>query len=385
MVRLGDVCDIQAGGTPSRSNPNYWKNGNIPWVKIGDMGGKNVNSASEFITEEGIKNSSAKLFPAGIILFTIFATLGEVSILKTASATNQAIAGISPISKKNIEVEFLYFYLLSIKKHVISTGRGVAQNNINLSILRNIEIPLPPLEVQRKIAETLDAASELLAMRKNQLAELDKLIQSVFYDMFGDPVVNSMNWIKEKLNLYIEFLTSGSRGWSSYFSDCGEMFLTIKNVKNNTIFLGNIQFVNAPNTQEATRTKVQEGDLLISITADLGRTGVVTQHIAEYGAYINQHLSLIRLKRDLLNPIYASFFFESEGGKTQFESKNQVGVKSGLNFDAIKSLEILVPPIENQTQFAETVQKIEEQKALVQKAIDETQALFDSLMNEYFE
>lgn len=104
-----------------------------------------------------------------------------------------------------------------------------------------------------------------------------------------------------KLSEFILFLTSGSRGWAQYFSDSGEFFITIKNVKNCRISLDEVQHIMRPNNAEAKRIRVQQSDLLISITADLGRTGVVSKEIAEHGAYINQHLTCIRLNKDILD------------------------------------------------------------------------------------
>lgn len=161
VVPLGEICDIQAGGTPSRYKNEYWINGNIPWVKIGDMNSKFISSTNEFITESGLKNSAAKLFPKGTLLFSIFATLGAVSILDIEATTNQAIAGINIKSRKDVYNFFLYYYLISIKKDIEKIGRGVAQNNINLGILKRYPISIPSLEKQVKIAQTLDKASEL--------------------------------------------------------------------------------------------------------------------------------------------------------------------------------------------------------------------------------
>ena len=114
MARLGDICEIQSGGTPARSNCTYWEGGTIPWVKISDIKGKHLNKTEEYITESGLQNSSAKLFPKGTILYTIFATLGETCILDIDAATNQAIAGLT-VKSDNICREYLYYYLFSLK------------------------------------------------------------------------------------------------------------------------------------------------------------------------------------------------------------------------------------------------------------------------------
>ena len=203
--------------------------------------------------------------------------------------------------------------------------------------------------------------------------------------MFGDPKTNPNGYPIRQLSEYIEFLTSGSRGWAQYCVDSGtEWFITIKNVKDCRISLDNMQPVNAPDNAEAKRTKVQEGDLLISITADLGRTGVVTKEIAEHGAFINQHLTCIRLNQKVLNPLYVAYFMESPAGKEQFESKNQSAVKAGLNFNSINSLRLIVPPMDEQKAFVDFVTQTDKSKAAVQKALDEAQLLFDSLMQKYF-
>ena len=180
------------------------------------------------------------------------------------------------------------------------------------------------------------------------------------------------------------FLTSGSRGWSRYFTDSGEYFITIKNVKNCRITLQDVQYVTPPDTAEAKRTKVQENDLLISITADLGRTGVVTKRIAEHGAYINQHLTCIRLNLKKANPIYVAYYMESDAGKEQFASKNQSAVKAGLNFNAINSLKLVVPPLDLQNDFAAFVECVDQQKQTIQQSLDKLELMKKALMQEYF-
>ena len=155
-------------------------------------------------------------------------------------------------------------------------------------------------------------------------------------------------------------------------------------VKNCSIIVDDVQHIIPPDNAEAKRTKVQEGDLLISITADLGRTGVVSKDIAQYGAYINQHLTCIRLKKDRLNPLYAAYYLESEAGKIQFQSKNQSAVKAGLNFNAINSLQMMVPPLEMQNKFVCFVEQTEKTKVIISRSLEKLETLKKALMQEYF-
>ena len=180
--------------------------------------------------------------------------------------------------------------------------------------------------------------------------------------MFGDPLNNTKELPVHQLSEFISFLTSGSRGWAKYHSDEGEWFITIKNVKDCKISLEDVQCITPPQNVEADRTRLKEGDLLISITADLGRTGVVTKEIADHGAYINQHLTCIRLDRTVLNPLYVAYFMESDAGKKQFFEKNLSSVKAGLNFDSIRTLQLLVPPVEDQRRFVEFVEQSDKSK-----------------------
>ena len=243
------------------------------------------------------------------------------------------------------------------------TKKSVNQASFAVKDLKQIKIEVPLLDEQNRVVYILDKLQKIIDMRKGELVSLDDLIKARFVEMFGDTVTNPLGWEEHRLDEYIEFLTSGSRGWARYFVDEeNELFITIKNVKNNHITLDNIQYIKAPENKEAGRTKVKSGDLLISITADLGRTGVVDDDIAERGAYINQHLSLARLDRMRINPLFVSYFLETEGGKMQFESKSQNGVKAGLNFDAIKSLKILVPPLDMQESYLNFVNQVDKSK-----------------------
>ncbi|ELV8018442.1 restriction endonuclease subunit S [Campylobacter upsaliensis] len=177
-VKLGDICEIVSGGTPSRDKIEYWHNGTIPWVKIADVKNNVVNQTQEFITELGLENSSAKIFKKGTLLYTIFATLGETAILNIDAATNQAIAAL--IEAYDYDTKFLMYCLMSMKDYVNSLGRGVAQNNINQTMLKNFTIPLPPLCEQQEIVKKLDLLVSLandFVITKENLKRIEKRIE----------------------------------------------------------------------------------------------------------------------------------------------------------------------------------------------------------------
>ena len=267
------------------------------------------------------------------------------------------------LPKDNVLPEYLCYVVRHMHLEKYFTGATIP--HIYFRDYKNEKFNLDSLDKQAEIIEILGKAESIILKRRKELAELDNLIKARFVEMFGDPKSNPNSYPIGQLSEHIEFLTSGSRGWAQYCVDNGsEWFITIKNVKDCRISIDNMQPINAPDNAEAKRTKVQEGDLLISITADLGRTGVVTKEIADHGAYINQHLTCIRLNKEILNPLYVAFFMESPAGKEQFESKNQSAVKAGLNFNSINSLRLLVPPMDEQSAFVEFVHQVDKSKVV---------------------
>ena len=260
---------------------------------------------------------------------------------------------------------YLYFFMESYIDELRKQSIGGVIKYIKLKNLTDALIELPCIEVQRKIVNIISKSKEIVRRKENEFELLDELVRARFVEMFGDPIQNSKGYPIRQFSDYIISLTSGSRGWAKYcVNDGKEWFITIKNVKDCNIITDNIQPINAPSNAEAKRTKVEEGDLLISITADLGRTGVVTKEVAEHGAYINQHLSCIRIDREILNPLYVAYYMESSAGKRQFIQKNQSAVKAGLNFNSINSLKLLVPPMEEQNKFIRFVKQIDKSRLL---------------------
>ena len=309
------------------------------------------------------------------------ATCGMLNICEPYSYVNGNAMALDNLADE-VDIKYLYYYLLNRGFDDVITGS--AQPQIVRQSLQKVSITYPDRERQVEIVSSLEKVSELIALRKEQLAKLDQLVKSQFIELFGDPVVNSKGWPVCELSEYIQFLTSGSRGWAQYFTESGECFITIKNVKNCRITLDDVQYVVPPDNAEAKRTRVHEGDLLISITADLGRTGVVTKEIADYGGYINQHLTCIRLNQDAVRPLYVAYYMESEAGKSQFHAKNQSAVKAGLNFNSINSLRLMVPPIELQDRFISFVEQTDKSKLAIQQSLDKLELLKKSLMQEYF-
>lgn len=340
-VKLEDVCER---GTSSLMQKDIVdKNGKYPVYGASGRIGSMETYQQEHQTVAVVKDG------AGI---------GRTMLLPEKSSVIGTMQYLIP--KNCIESEYLYYVVKYM--HLEKYFSGATIPHIYFRDYKTEEFNLHDKTEQREIVSTLKRIEAIISNRQEQLTKLDELVKARFVEMFGDPKLNPYRFPCNSLSTYITFLTSGSRGWSQYFTDSGEYFITIKNVKNCKITLQDVQYVAPPDNAEAKRTKVQKNDLLISITADLGRTGVVTEEIANHGAYINQHLTCIRLKDEQVNPLYVAYYMESDAGKEQFTAKNQSAVKAGLNFNAINSLKLMAPPLSLQNQFADFVAEVDKSK-----------------------
>ena len=181
IAKISDFAKTTSGGTPSRANPEFYT-GNIPWIKSGDLNDGNVSEATEFITKEALKSSSAKLFPAGTLMIALYgATIGKLGILTIDAATNQAVCGI--FVSEGVETKYLFYFLLQHRQELIKQGAGGAQPNISQGIIRDIEVPLPPLPEQRRIVARIEELFSRLdagvAALRHAKAQLQRYRQSV--------------------------------------------------------------------------------------------------------------------------------------------------------------------------------------------------------------
>ena len=197
-VPLQQICAIQIGKTPSRSVPEYW-GGELPWVTISDFAaGRIVTTTKEKITGIGAAKSGSKRIPRGTLLLSFKLSLGKRTLAGCDLFTNEAIAALRVLDHDVADRDYLYWALGSIDYDRL-VDRAAKGKTLNKAKLKRLQIPLPPLAEQKRIAGILDAADALRAKRREALAQLDTLLQSIFLDMFGDPVTNPMGWEERTL------------------------------------------------------------------------------------------------------------------------------------------------------------------------------------------
>ena len=377
MARLGDICEIQSGGTPARSNCTYWEGGTIPWVKISDIKGKHLNKTEEYITESGLQNSSAKLFPKGTILYTIFATLGETCILDIDAATNQAIAGLT-VKSDIIYREYLYYYLFSLKSVVDNLGRGVAQNNINMSILRNLPVPLPPLDEQRKIAAVLDKVSDLIAKRRQQLDKLDELVKSRFIEMFGDPTYNPKGYKIKKLSQLGELNRGVSKARPRNSPELlGGPYPLVQTGEVTASELYINTYENTYSEKGLAQSRMwPKGTLCITIAANIAQTAILNID----ACFPDSVVGFIPGKE--VTQIYMHYWF-TFFQKILEEQAPQVAQKN-INLKILNDLDVMVPERTLQEQFEKLVNQTDKSKLAIQKSLEKLEILKKALLQKYF-
>lgn len=381
LKRFEDIAEIVTGTTPSTKSPEYY-DGEIPFVTPADLdSGKPLTSSLNTLTELGAMQ--ARLLPKRTVLVSCIGTIGKTGIAGTQLTTNQQINSLI-CNQQIAHPEYVYHYACTLKHALRHMSSSTTLPIVNKSRFKQVQIPLPPLAEQQRIAAILDKADALRTKRRAALAKLDTLLQATFLHMFGDPVTNSMGWEVRQLGELLNFITSGSRGWAQYYADKGTRFIRSLDVRMNFISNEDKVYVNAPDTVEAKRTLTRPNDVLLTITgSQIGRVSTVPYSFEE--ANISQHVAILRLDESRIQPKFVSMFLSLDtGGQRQIEKCAYGQTKPGLNFEQIRSFQIPCPPMQKQQQFLKFWERFEIQINNIKKSDNHLDTLFHSLQQRAF-
>ncbi|QQQ27722.1 restriction endonuclease subunit S [Chryseobacterium indoltheticum] len=383
---IDSFTSVITGGTPSTSKDEYWNNGNIPWLNSGELQQDIITKSSNFITDLGLKNSSSKLMPKDSILIALTGTTtGKVGYLTFEACANQSVTGILP-SSKHIP-KYLYYYLNSIRSKVMSDAYGGAQPHISQAYVKKIKIPLPPLNTQKHITQILDDAASLRDKTKQLLKEYDALTQSIFLDMFGDPVKNEKAWKKENLKKITSKIGSGSTptGGKEAYHEEGISLIRSLNIHDNFFKMKDLAFIDEKQANKLKNVSLEKNDVLINITgASVARSTIVPDELLP--ARVNQHVSILRPKFSILNSVFLLHLLISPNSKAKLLGVSSQGgaTREAITKDQLENFEIILPSIALQNQFAEKITLIERQKELAKQELIEIEDLFNCLLQKAF-
>lgn len=382
FVQLKEVCKVVSGATPKSNREEYW-NGTYNWVTPAELKEDTVEvmETERKITKQAIMDSGLKSFPAGTVLLSSRAPIGKVAIAGVEMYSNQGFKNL--ICSNQVFNKYLFWFLKGKNKYLNTLGRGATFKEISKSIVESVQIPLPPLDEQKRIAKNLDFVSEIIKQYKKQLVEWDKLIQSIFYEMFGNPVTNEKEWEAKKLGDICD-ITSSKRIFESEYVEEGIPFYRTKEIVElskgskvtTELFISNKRYKEIISKYDVP----QIGDLLVSAVGTIGVIWVVNQESPFY--FKDGNLLWIKRKGDVTS-VFLRYLLKL---LIEYYKKDVTtgSTYSALTIVKLKQMNAYIPPLHLQSQFVKVVTKIEAQKLNVQKVLDQTQDLFESLMQEFF-
>ncbi|MGG5179079.1 restriction endonuclease subunit S [Bacillus sp. MM09(2025)] len=402
-------------------------NGEVRLIQLSDIGqGKFLNKSSRYISMKTFEELRCReIFPGDILISRMAHPIARSCIvpdLKQKLITAVDVAYLRP-NEKIFDTEYLNYMFNSIffRTQAEGVARGTTRLRITRKNLGNLAIPFPPLNEQKRIANKverllgkIEEAKQLIEEVKEtfelrRAAILDKAFRGELtrrwreenirkIPISSDPlnsvgtnnksikatslvpeasIPDTWKWVLS--NELFSFITSGSRGWAKYYSDDGDLFLRVGNLNHESIDidLTNRQNVSPPEGTEGTRTLVQEGDILVSITADVGRIAVVPKQFPK--AYINQHIALARPSSGYCIEYVAWFLSSRNGGRLQFDRLQRGATKAGLRLNDIKNVWLPVPSLEEQYEIVRKIQSAFNKFEVAEKSLTDTLEVYEEL------
>ena len=375
-LRLKDVCDINMGQSPTSDSYNDAGDG-VPFFQ------GNADFGDRYPITRKWCNAPTKIAQPGDILISVRAPIGAINYAKEECCIGRGLAAVTP-DRDKVSPDFVFWFLKGKKEELNSKGTGSTFKAISRKVLEEILVPNVDLKEQSKYAEILEKIYFVQKSQKQELKYLDDLIKARFVEMFGDPTTNLKGWdeiaLSKKLNVI-----GGYAFRSNQFDEIsGIPILRIGNI--NAGFFKPINLVYWKEDDNLQRYAVYPGDLVMSLTGtvgkdDYGNVCILGNDYEMY--YLNQRNAKLEIKEGL-DKYYLSNLLKFEQIRKRLTGISRGVRQANISNKDILNLVVPVPPIELQKQFADFVRQTDKSKVAVQKALDETQMLFDSLMQEYF-
>ena len=381
-VKLGDICTMVTGGTPSTSVKSYWDNGKIPWLPSGVCQNAIIDKSDTFITKEGLNNSSAKIMPINTVVIALTgATTGKVGILKIEACANQSVTGILP--NDTLHYKYIFYYLLFSRSKIMNDSYGGAQKHISQRYVKDFQIPLPPLEIQKKIATNLDKLTHTIYLCNQIIEKLDLLVKARFVEMFGELGTDKFGWGLEKIGNISEINPKKAKD-NRLYSDLEVSFVPMTAVSEK----GDIDTSEIKTYDEVKKgfTYFAENDILfakITPCMENGK-GCIAHNLYNGIGFGSTEFHVLRPSEKINS--YWLYIITTFKEFRENACANMTGSAGQRRVPAkfLENYKITVPPIELQNQFADFVEQNEKSKSAVKKVLEKAETLKKTLMQEYF-
>ena len=376
--KLGDICEIVSGSTPKTTT----EDGDVKWITPAELN-ENVyiiNDSVRKITKLAVEKTGLSSFPEGTVILSTRAPIGKVAIAGCEMYCNQGFKNL--ICSEKIFNKYLYWFLKGNTMFLNSLGRGATFKEISKAIVSEIEINVPEIEEQHEIVKILEKVNTIIRFRKQELSVLDTLVKARFVEMFENKTEYDQFRLEEIADI-VSGITKGRK------TKCGELrevpYMAVSNVKDGYIDWTTVKTILATE-DEIIQYKLLPDDVLMTEGGDpdkLGRGAIIS--LPPKDCIHQNHIFRVRLDETRILPRYFSAYLQSPQAKTYFlrAAKQTTGIAS-INMRQLRGLPTIVPPIEQQLKYVSFSEQVDKSKVKVQKALDETQKLFDSLMQQYF-
>lgn len=387
-AKLGDLCKTSAGGTPLKSKKEFYEGGTIPWLLSGEVAQGEVLNATSFITQKGLENSSAKLFPPNTVLVAMYgATAGQVGVLRIEASTNQAVCGIFP--NKHFVPEFLFYLLLSRKEELIAQAAGNAQPNISQQKIRDTLVPIVPIPEQRRIVAILDEAFAGITTaraaaeqnRQNARALFESHLQSVFSQQ-GE------GWVEKTLEEATDSQCSLSYGIVQPGEDKPDGLPIVRptDLGTKTIELDGLKRIDPSLADSYRRTTLRGGDLLLCVRGSTGMLSIASDALA--GGNVTRGIVPIHFDDKLVAQSFGYYLIRSEPIQQQIREKTYGAALMQINIRDLRNLILPIPPRAAQKELTDRFESVLEEtqrlEALYRRKLEALDEIKQSLLHQAF-
>ena len=377
-VKLGDLATYINGYA---FKPKDRGDKGLPIIRIQDLTGNTYDKGfydGKYPSKIEINN--------GDVLISWSASLGVYLWNGGKALLNQHIFKVI-FDKKEIDKDYFIYAVRFSLKRLHQLTHGATMKHIVKKDFDNVVIPYPSIKKQKEIAFNLDKIESIIKTRQQEIRMLDTLIKARFVEMFGDPLRNDKTWPISKLKLLTTKVGSGAtpKGGKQSYKKEGITLVRSMNVHDGEFVYKDLAYIDTAQAHDLDNVELQPKDVFINITgASVARSCVIPDNILP--GRVNQHVAIIRCKENLLNYIFLNRLFLNSSFKQKLLAMGQAGgaTRQALTQEQLKKLNLILPPIELQNEFASFVQQVDKSKVAIQKSLDEIQTLFDSLMQKYF-
>ena len=376
-IRLKEIGDIITGNTPSKKEMSFWNSKDIPFVKpdtISENGISIIEQSNEYISEEA--RSKARVVSKNAIFVTCIGTIGKIGIASDGVfAFNQQINAIIP--NNNVDSRYLAYALLHNRTKLEDIANAPVVPIINKSQFGDFSIDIQlDRAIQRSVVNKLDAVANIIKIRNEELTIFDNLIKARFVELFGDPVLNPLGWEEKTVIEECDCMVPGRDKPKSFTGDIPWITIDDLNVDGVTYISKNGLGLTQEEIDAVNRKTIPAGSVIMSCVGNLGICSIAGRDMI-----INQQLHSFQCGERVDNVFLMHYLGYRKGYMNKWASNTTVLY---MNKSICNSIPLIIPPIELQREFSEFADQVDKSKVVVQKSIDETQLLLDSLMQEYF-